>query len=301
MEAVLETAVCAYGHVATTDELNRIGATPAHIRRGLHSGTIKRVARGVYACRHADRDQWDAAAMHARITCISALRRAGVWAGTDHSLHLQLSPHGAGARPAFTRTGRRIHLHWVRPRFSAGTSSWLAAPIDAVWQAIHCLDEEHAIACLESAAHEGYLTQQALRRVCARAPGRLQAGIKEMESTADSGQETIVRRRLRHVGYTVRAQERIPGLPYDQDLIVDDCVSIETDGRKWHGPERFEADRERDLHLEGMGRRALRLTNRAILDEWDTTLATIERAVADAKRDVMRRTGPVVVRLDDQL
>ncbi len=265
------------------------------------SGTIKRVSRGIYVCRHADRDQWDAAAAHARITCLSALRRAGVWAGLDLSLHLQLPAHASGPRNEYDRIGRRIYYHWADPLHLVGEKSWLAAPMEAVWQAIHCLDEEHAIACLESAVHEKFLTEAEVRRICARAPARLQSAIREIEFSSGSGQETITRRRLRHVGYTVLAQERIPGLPYEQDLVVEDCVTLETDGKKWHGPDRFEADRSRDRHLESLGRRTLRLTTRSVLYEWDITLATIDRAVTDAKRDLKRRSGRSLILPGDPL
>ena len=247
-----------------------------------------------------------AAAAHCRIGCLSALRRAGVWAGTDPRLHLQLRPGQHGTRrQAVDGTGRQIVYHWAdafsgtvgnpqpldtEPRLSIGRS-WLVEPMDAVWRAIHCLDEEHAIACLESAVHEGFITRAQLREICRMAPARLQAGIKEIEFTADSGQETIVRRRLRHAGLRVVAQESVYGLPAE-DLVVEDCVCIETDGKKWHGPDRFQADRDRDLVFEGLGRRVLRLTLRHVLDDWESTFLTILRVVEDARREQKRRLGP---------
>ena len=175
------------------------------------------------------------------------------------------------------------------PRYSTGRC-WLVEPVEAVWRAIHCLDEENAIACLESAVHEGYITKDELWMICARAPERLHAGIREIELTADSGQETIVRRRLRHAGYSVVAQESLPDLPA-QDLVVEDCVDLETDGKKWHGPDRFQADRDRDLIYEGLGRRVLRLTQRHILHEWESTFLVIKRVVEDAQREQQRRAG----------
>ncbi|MGO4103582.1 hypothetical protein AB4Y63_06485 [Leifsonia sp. YAF41] len=214
------------------------------------------------------------------------MRRAGVWAGLDQSLHLQLPPNSHSAlRPAHDHAGRLIRYHWAPAKFgSAGEKSWLVNPMEAAWQAIHCLDEEHAIACLESAVHENYLTEQQVRRIGAHAPRHLQQGIREMEFTSDSGQETIARRRLRRVGFQVVAQERIRGLHYREDLVVDDCVALETDGKKWHGPDRFEPDRHRDIVFAGFGRVSLRLTQRLILREWPSTLAAIERTVRDAQR-----------------
>jgi len=136
--------------------------------------------------------------------------------------------------------------------------------------------------------HEGHLTVAEVEEICRAAPARLQPGIREMEFTSDSGLETITRRRLRHAGFTVEAQVRVNGLG-DEDLVVEGCVALETDGEKWHGPNRFQADRDRDLIAEGLGRRTLRLTHQHVMFEWPTTLAIIERVVFDAKR--ARRSG----------
>ena len=295
------TLICTLGHAATTDELFGLGVTPSHLRTAIRRGAVVRAARGLYLCSHADRDQRDAAAAHGRISCLSALRRAGVWAGIDRSLHLQLPAHASGARPDFARGGRPIRYHWAHPRFpGAAQRSWLVAPMEAVWQAIHCLDEEHAIACLESAVHEGFLTIDQVRELCGHAPARLAGGIQELEFSSGSGLETIVRRRLRHAGYSVVAQVRLHGIG-DEDLVVEDCVAIETDGEKWHGPDRFSADRIRDLKTEALGRRSIRLTHDQILYEWETTLAAIARVVEDAQRARSGRFGRILTRLDDPL
>lgn len=295
------TIICTLGHSATTDELFRRGSTPALLRAAIQSGAIVRAARGVYVCGHADRDQRTAAAAHGRISCLSMLRRANVWAGLDRSLHLQLSAHATGRRLVLDRGGQAIRYHWAHSRFSGGTPrSWLVSPMEAVWQAIHCLDEEHAIACLESAAHEGFLTIDQVRELCGQAPARLARGIRELEFTSGSGMETIVRRRLRHAGYSVVAQVKVAGVG-DEDLVVEDCVALETDGEKWHGPDRFQADRTRDLKIEGLGRRSIRLTHDQVLYEWETTFAAIVRVVEDAKRERSRRFGRVIIRLNDPL
>ena len=313
-----ELVVCTLGHLASIEELRERGVPTRAIRAAVGCGALTRVARGRYACAHLEtlqgREELGAAARaHGRIGCLSALRRASVWAGTDRRLHIQLRPGQHGTRrDRVDLRGRPIVYHWTEPfpwsggplktgpsragqqhddetRFAAGRC-WLVEPMEAVWRAIHCLDEENAIACLESAVHEGFITRDELWEISALAPEHLQAGIAEIEFTADSGQETIVRRRLRHAGYRVVAQESITGLPAE-DLVVEDCVNLETDGKKWHGPDRFHADRERDLVYEGLGRRVLRLTQRHILYEWETTFLVIKRVVEDAQREQQRRHG----------
>ena len=283
-------ALCANGHVASTNELLRAGVAAEQIRAAVSAGAIIRPLRGHYVCAHADADRRLAASIPARISCISVLAMAGVWAGTDTTLHLQRAPHAHGSA-LLTSAGAGAGaptLHWSEPRFRDHRErSWIVSPMGAVWQSIHCLDEEHAIACLESAVHEQLLTRGEVRQICRLAPRRLEAGIRELEFTADSGQETIVRRRLRHRGFRVMAQ--VPVGPYSEDLIVDDCVAIETDGKKWHGADRFQPDRTRDAYCEGLGLRTLRLTQHMILREWDSTLSTIERMVRDAEPERRRR------------
>ena len=305
-----ELVICTLGHLASVQELRERGVPARSVRTAIDRGAVTRLARGLYACAHL-RALSDGPSMvlaahaHGRIGCLSALRLAGVWAGTDPRLHLQLRPDQHGTRrQAADDTGRQIVYHWAdpfpgtagtppppdaEPRLSTGRS-WLVEPMDAVWRAIHCLDEEHAIACLESAVHEGFISRDQLAQICRLAPARLQAGIAEIEFTADSGQETIVRRRLRHAGLRVVAQESVYGLPAE-DLVVEDCVCVETDGKKWHGPDRFQADRDRDLVFEGLGRRVLRLTQRHVLEDWESTYLTILRVVRDAQRDQNRRCG----------
>jgi very-short-patch-repair endonuclease len=224
-----------------------------------------------------------------------------VWAGIDASVHLTLPPHGRRDQAHVTHdlAGARIRFHWSPLLFPAAmTSSWLVSPMDAIWQAIHCLDEENAIACLESAVHEGFLTQNEVRIITDLAPARLQEAIAEMEFTAGSGVETLIRRKLRRAGYSVEAQVRVAGVG-DEDLVVEDCVALESDGKKWHGPDRFHQDRRRDLKTEGLGRRTLRVTYALVMFEWDSTLATIDRVVADAKREQSRRNGRIVIHPDD--
>ncbi|TFD86091.1 type IV toxin-antitoxin system AbiEi family antitoxin domain-containing protein [Cryobacterium serini] len=289
--------VCSIGHVATTDELFRRGISAREIRAALQAGYIARAARGIYVCAHADAEQRQAAALHAQIACVSAVHRFGVWSGMHSALHLMRPADarggGAIARPSTDQSGRELHFHGASPRFARTGQSWMVDPLEAVWQAIHCLDEENAIACLESAQHLKFITPAELRRLCVLAPARLAPGLREMEDTADSGLETLTRRRLRHHGFTVVAQGQIGTWrgSIREDLVVDDCVALEIDGRQWHGAARLGSDYDRDLMVEGLGRRTLRLSYQHVMFEWATTLAAIERTVADARRLRDRRHG----------
>ncbi|WP_167136976.1 hypothetical protein [Diaminobutyricimonas sp. TR449] len=163
---------------------------------------------------------------------------------------------------------------------------------------MHCLDDENAIAAMESAVHEGFLTPADVMRLATLAPRRLGDGIRRLEFASGSGNETIVRLRLQRAGFRVESQAHVPGMGHE-DLLVEGCVGLDVDGRQWHGEDRFAIDRDRDIHVEGLGRRALRIRTAHITDTWPHTLAVIERVVADARREQRRRQGRVLLTVDD--
>jgi hypothetical protein len=170
-------------------------------------------------------------------------------------------------------------------------SPWQVTSLEALRQSLHCLDTENAIAALESAGHENMAPRAEITRLFLAAPRRIIRATKALEFESGSGNETIVKVRLRQLGYRVTAQGYVPGLGH-QDLVVEDCVGLDLDGRRWHGEDRFAIDRDRDLLSEGLGRRALRLRHAHIHESWPQTLSVIERAVADTLALRRLRTGP---------
>jgi hypothetical protein len=267
--------ICNLGHIARTDTLRARGWTRTSLTRALQSGELMRLRRGTYACAHVDPALALAARHGAALSCVSVLRELGVWAGHDQRVHVQLAPTAS-------RAATGAASHWSAPRFRMSTP-WRASTMEALWQAMHCLDEEHAIAAMESAVAEGALTEAQVRRLGALAPRRLQHGIQQLEFTSGSGNETIVRRRLRAVGFAVVAQGEVPGLGH-QDLVVEDCVGLEIDSKQWHGEDQTPRDRDRDRISEFLGRRVLRISPSHVHASWPHTLSTIERMVADAQR-----------------
>jgi very-short-patch-repair endonuclease len=166
---------------------------------------------------------------------------------------------------------------------------------------VHCLDEENALAAMESAIHEGYLSIAEVERIGILAPRRLQGALRRMVTNSGSGNETIVRYRLQQIGYVVEAQAFVPGMGHE-DLLVEGCVGVDVDGRRWHeGDDRFANDRDRDIHVEGLGRRTLRLRTSHIFEPWPHTLAVIDRVVRDAKREQRQRAARFIVKFDDPL
>lgn len=267
--------ICDLGHISRTDTLRVRGWTREKLRIAVERGTLQRLLRGTYACAHLEPVVRFAAQAGAALSCVSVLSGLGVWAGNDRRVHVQV------------RTTRSHHVpgavtHWSNPRFGMSTP-WRASTMESLWQAMHCLDEENAIAAMESAVAEGALTRSQVMRLGALAPRRLQHGIQSLDFTSRSGNETIVRRRLREVGFSVIAQGELPGVGH-QDLVVEDFVGLELDSKAWHGEKQTPKDRDRDRVSESLGRRVLRISPSHVHVTWPHTLSTIERMVADAQR-----------------
>jgi len=265
--------LCTLGHIARTHQLSALGYTRARLARAVADGSVRRLRRGTYACVHLDGPLLVAARMGGAITCVSALREHDVWAGHDRRVHVQLSPHASTTVPP----GVRVHRELAR----FGGSALRVSSLQALWQAMHCLDGENAIAAMESAIHKGFLTEEQVRRLGVLAPRRLQGGIRQLSTTSESGNETIVRLRLVAVGYRVEPHGHVPGLGH-QDLLVEDCVGLEVDSEAWHGQDQAQEDVRRDLVSEGLGRRVLRIRPDDIHQRWPSTLAVIDRMVRDA-------------------
>jgi very-short-patch-repair endonuclease len=268
------TRLCASGHIATAHELIAMGSSRYLISCALAEGRLVRLRQGVYCCPHVNPTVAAAARLGGAVTCVTVLREATVWAGRSRIPHVQVPPK------ATKRSAAGVQLHWGVPRFDM-TTPWIASRMQAMWQAIHCLDDENAIAALESAIHKSFLTEKQVAQLCHIAPSRLNDGIRRLINNSGSGLETIVRLRLQRAGHMVVAQAEVPGLGH-QDLLVDGRLALEIDGEEWHGDKQFEIDRERDLHSARLGRRTIRLTSRHVLDDWSNSVTAIERALKDS-------------------
>lgn len=266
--------LCMTGHFADYRQLGEAGCTRSDLDRALASGAILRVRRGVYACAHSDLAARRAAAAGGMLTCVSVLRSIGVWGGHDRRLHIQLRPSSGHSRiPHGSRA------HWEQPRF--GTESIARTTTkEALWQAMRCLDVEHAMAAVESAWKLQFVSERDVKQLSSIAPRRLNWGLKRRVAVSGSGNETVVRLRLIRAGYQCEPQARVPGLGH-QDLLVADCVGLEIDSAEFHTDLELKDDSDRDLLSEGLGRHVLRIRPHHIYERWPQTLAVIDRAVKD--------------------
>lgn len=275
------TWLCTRGHVATTQQLRAAGVSKFRLASAVADGKLLALRTGVYACPHLDASAREVAGAGVLFDCVSALaRHEDLWSGPLTDI-----PHvRAGPNDRAPRAGSLV-VHWRR-QFGEPVHPFEVSPLDALLQAMSCLSPYDSLAAVESAMHLGYLDQRDLDRLLDLAPDRMRCVLERMDLSSMSGFETHTRVQLVDAGHHVVSQVDIPGAG-PLDLLVDDLVGIETDGRKWHGA-RFLSDRTKDIRVGAWGIPVLRLARPHIFEEWPETLATIEQLIAQTARRLPR-------------
>lgn len=301
------------GQVARVGTLRARGCSDAAIAAALASGAVVRPRRGWLASRHADRDQLRAIAIGGPIGCVSALRRFGVWSGTDDRLHLLVPRTASRLAPSTSALGGDVagvwhpsvaerncrsrgvrlasyaapRIHWSREFAPNRALDWIVSPHAALAAAVRCLDAEHASAAIDSAIHERVLSRREVDAILASLPGTSSPLVDRFTGIPESGVESLFIRRMSRAGFEVRPQVDFAGFGR-YDGLIDGCVLFEIDGRGFHsGAAEFFADRDRSLIGQALGVPVVRPSALHVLDDWPMTLAAVARTVADAK--IVRR------------
>ena len=256
----------------------RLGVSRADLARGLKDGRYRRLRRGWYGREGADADIVTAVTKGGALSCVSALRRRGVWVPPQFGkVHIRGDKHAGDAHPK--RFCRQV----------GGPQPVLAAvdePLLALRHALHCLDHESITVVCDSLLNTArraladepvlaILTRTEVESAFEDAPAAVRDCLDRCDDRAASGTETMVRLRLRSKGVQVQVQAPIEGLGH-VDLLVGERLIIEVDSVKHHtGVQQYREDRRRDQVAATLGLLRMRLTYENVVDEWDDTLNTI--------------------------
>lgn len=218
-----------YDGVARAKHLAAAGVSDFQLRAALASGTVARVARGVYATPNADPQLVAIRSLPAEPACVSAAQLAGLWV------------LGAAEQPHVAVTHSRSYAGYVCHR--------VAAPpplLDTVVQSLRCLPELEGLMIAESAVVLKGLPLSALRqRLAGRSDARERRIAAAIVPQSQSAIECMARFLLRRAGFHVESQVNIPGMGH-LDLMVDGRLGIEADGAGFHMDRAsFEEDRRR--------------------------------------------------------
>jgi len=267
------------------------------IAAAVHRGDLERVRRGHYATRDLDVQTTRAVRIGGRLACLAELRHRGVWALDDDRVHVHLAGTASRLRDPDDRTRRlgareSCTLHWRPLVAPAAATDSHVGPIDALAQAAQCVDGVMLMASLDSAVRLGLVRPLELAAI-GSLPRRLRYALEYVDAQAESGIESIVREIARLLGFRVRSQvffEKVGRV----DIVVEDWVVVEADGRAFHGAEVTARDRHRDALLVGHGRSVLHFRYAQVVYDRRLVATTIIAAVGTHRN--IRNSGSLVRR-----
>ena len=265
--------------VMSRTQLLAMGRDDSAIRRAVAAGTLVRLRPGWYARPDADASTMEAVRRGGVLSCVSALRQHGLWIPPGHpEIHVRYSRHGTSQA-----RGRRCR--------GQGRALPLTTAVDDVPLALdcatRCLTRDEWIVVCDSALEKSRWSIQRLQSEMPACLERTREWMSLCDGRSQSGTETLVRLRLRALGYDVEVQPKIAGVGR-VDLRVGKLL-IECDSVEHHtGVENYRRDRKRDRRALVAGWLKLRLTYDDVIHHWDEILADI-RAVTRAGRHRMRR------------
>ncbi|GAA3027615.1 hypothetical protein GCM10010528_06780 [Gordonia defluvii] len=252
--------------VYTRKQLLQAGDSDRTIRLAVANGGLRRLRHGWYATGAASSQAIEAVLRGGAMSCVSALRQQGFWIAPGYeSFHVRGSKHLQRAE-------------FCRP---AGGPLPVTAAVDspelALACAAYCMSDEDWIAVADSYLNRTGRSVRQLREMLGEtlSPPKRRL-LRRCDRRSQSGTESIVRLRLRSLGYTVVVQPQIPGVGR-VDLRIGRLL-IECDSKQHHmSLHNYRNDRRRDRSALVNGWLTMRLTYDDILFDWPAVLADIRR------------------------
>ncbi|WP_426623484.1 type IV toxin-antitoxin system AbiEi family antitoxin domain-containing protein [Leifsonia sp. McL0607] len=271
------------GGAATTLQLRNAGATRETLAEAVRQGVVVRPRRGVYALATLTGPPRAVLRAGARLSCVTACRSYGIWAGTDSRVHVVISPNSQHKPHGFV-------CHWRTTEHDGEV--WRVSLADCLRTVGHCADEETAVAAFDTALTAGLVSSAELTSILRASTRKVRSRAAKARSGSESGVESIVRQRLEARGHHIQQQVHVPGVGR-VDMLVDGELYLEIDGYAFHSDAKaFERDRRRDARLAADGRRRLRVSARSVLAEWPIVQHAIDGVVrAPPPRRTHSKTG----------
>ena len=248
--------------VYSRTELADRGIGDSLLRTRVRSGQLTSVRHGWYATEGADRAVVEAVRRGGALSCISILRRSGVWVPEEYGgVHARASRH---RRDASSRRFCR-----------GGGAPWpvttaIDTPLDALSCAAQCVSDEGWIILCDSAMNQRGWSVERLVSEMRPISRRARELMEKCDGRSQSGTETAVRLRLRALGFHVQVQPLVPTVG-QVDLRIGKLL-IECDSREHHtGADTYQKDRHRDRNALLRGDLTLRLTYQDVFHDWPTT------------------------------
>jgi very-short-patch-repair endonuclease len=262
-------------------DLAAAGASDRYLTHAVRDGRLRRPRRGWYTALPASDPRFLAVRVGGRLTGVSALAYLGAW------LREREPPIVVSVAPNASRLRRvaGVRVVWDTRAITQRGTAWSVDPWDALREALLHVPFEEAIALVDWALHTKHLQTDDVGDLCRGLPRDIALIEAWVDPNCESYLESITRTRLRLAGHHVTSQHRLPN-GQRIDLVVDDVVGLETDGRAFHGAS-FEADRLKDLSIAIDGRTPLRVSYRMVEQCWGRILEAVEAAVVQHRRGAL--------------
>ncbi|MCQ1953119.1 endonuclease domain-containing protein [Arthrobacter sp. zg-Y238] len=250
LEAFLLTR---YG-VASYGTLTANGFPRRTIDQALHTGIVRRVARGTIALPQADARLVHAPRSQTSLTCISAADILGWWLLTPpETVHVRCDA-------ARSIPGAIVH------RGQRSAHRLIAPPRQILQDAFRCLPRLDALVMAESAVVTSAVGLQGLQEeFSGQQDWQVRALLGTIRRSTASPLEVCARFHLLNAGLRVETEVALPGIGR-VDLLVDGWLIIEIDGFAFHSSrEHYRADRRRWNASAAGGWITLRITAELVL------------------------------------
>jgi very-short-patch-repair endonuclease len=155
---------------------------------------------------------------------------------------------------------------------------------DALLRAALDEDVEVSAPCFDWAFASGRLDLMGFESIMRALPVAGRSIRDWVDPDSQSVLESVARVRIRKRGWTCRSQVRV-GDSGAIDLVIEDQVALELDGRAFH-ESTFESDRRKDLAITLEGRHALRVSKPMLLEAWPQIEEAVGLALAARGRSV---------------
>lgn len=261
------------GTIVHRRRLAEAGYTKHVIHRGMAAGLLVPVRRLWVALPSTAPVLVAAANAGGQLTCESFAEHRGWWiAPSRRVLHVAHRPHSGGLS-----TEPSIKRHFRVPIGAHDPLNVLDTVVSALRNIALCLPADHAMATWESAVKKERLSPIALQRLNWGST-RARALALRVTNFADSGLDSFLIHRLRHLAVELRPQWLIGSHPCD--LLIGDYLIIEVDGFEFHsGSAARSRDVRRDAELAVRGYTTLRFTYDQVVNNWPYVYRTIQRAI----------------------
>ncbi|NQX25942.1 type IV toxin-antitoxin system AbiEi family antitoxin domain-containing protein [Microbacteriaceae bacterium VKM Ac-2854] len=273
MEFLLNTLAEHHGF-ASAAQLNRAGVQANTLRRAVADGLVVRVRRGWFALPGVDEFETIAVAHGGVLTCVSALKKAGLWVVEAKGVHIAIQ-----RRSGDVRSHGVVRVHWARWPGCEPASNSVDGIASALLHMIMCIDPSDAIVTLDSAVNTGAIGFDDLMALGSLLPATRRWILDKVDPKCQSGLESRVRLAFTRRGLQVRTQVFISGVGH-VDVVIGDRMVVETDGRTYHSTqEQLDEDYRRDLELFDQDYERVRIDRKQVMNTWEHTQSVIERAI----------------------